>query len=108
MLRIANFIGGYCAMYYKGLFQRPRPSMVWPPLLPPIAVPGHASFPSGHSTQAHLIQLCLKDVLANRPDLATLVDDALILADRIACNRELAGLHYRSDPVAGATLAGKA
>jgi membrane-associated phospholipid phosphatase len=107
LLRIANFIGGYCAMYYKGKYARPRPSMVWPSLLPPIAVPGHASFPSGHSTQAHLIWLCMGDVLADRKDLTTLFHDMSILADRIARNREIAGLHYRSDSKAGKQLACK-
>jgi hypothetical protein len=105
LLRIANFIGGYCAMYYKGRYERPRPSMVWPPLLPPIAVPGHASYPSGHSTQAHLIWRCMGDVLMDRKDLKTLLVNMSTLADRIARNREIAGLHYCSDSVAGETLA---
>jgi len=92
-------------MYYKGLYQRPRPSQLCPALLPPIVIPGHASFPSGHSTQAHLMALCIGDVLAGFPQHDTMLDDATTLADRIARNREIAGMHYASDTQAGIDLA---
>jgi hypothetical protein len=105
LLRIANFVAGFCAMYYKGKYARPRPSMVCPALLPPIAVPGHASFPSGHSTQAHLIALCMADLLAGKAAYQPILDDLTTLADRIARNREIAGFHYRSDTKAGVDLA---
>ena len=105
VLTIASQIGTFCAMYYKGLYQRPRPSQICPALLPPVAVPGHASLPSGHSTQAHLMALCLVDVLATWPDTGHLTDDVWTLADRIARNREIAGLHYASDTEAGKKLA---
>ena len=105
VLTIASQIGTFCAMFYKGKYQRPRPSQICPALLPPIAVPGHASLPSGHSTQAHLMALCMADVLAARPDAGHLADDLWTLADRIARNREIAGLHYGSDTEAGRQLA---
>jgi UDP-N-acetylmuramoylalanine-D-glutamate ligase len=79
------------------------------PLLPPIVVPGHASFPSGHSTQTHLMVLCMNDVLtgATQPaaNVTAMVDDFATLAHRIARNREIAGLHYPSDSKAGKDLA---
>jgi len=84
---------------------RPRPSQLCPALLPPIEVPGHASFPSGHSTQAHLMALCMNQVLKGLPQQDTMVDNLTTLADRIARNREIAGLHYASDTAAGAALA---
>jgi hypothetical protein len=70
-------------------------------------VPGHASFPSGHSTQAHLMALCMGDVLATLPGAQQQVvtDDLWTLADRIARNREIAGLHYESDTQAGRAIA---
>ena len=105
VLTIASQVGTFCAMYYKGLYQRPRPSHICPALLPPLAVPGHASFPSGHSTQAHLMALCMVDVLATWPDAGDVTDDIWTLADRIARNREIAGLHYPSDTDAGKLLA---
>ena len=67
VLAIVSLIGTFVAMEYKRLYGRPRPSELCPALLPPIAVPGHASFPSGHSTQAHLMALCLMDVLQVPP-----------------------------------------
>lgn len=101
----ASLVAGYAAMYFKGLYQRPRPSMLCPALLPPLPMPGHASFPSGHSTQSHLMAQCMNDILTGRPQLPAMQTDLLALADRIARNRELAGLHYPSDSAAGKTLA---
>jgi PAP2 superfamily len=105
VLNIASLIAMFVSMYYKGQYQRPRPSQLSPALLPPIMVPGHASFPSGHSTQAHLMALCMGDVLSPLPEQATLIDDLWTLADCIARNREIAGLHYPSDTDAGKAFA---
>jgi hypothetical protein len=50
--------------------------------------------------------LCMCDVLAGSPQQHdALVDDLTTLADRIARNREIAGLHYPSDTQAGTDLA---
>ena len=95
-------------MYFKDKFERPRPSFVLPSLMPPIAIPGHASFPSGHSTQAHLVVACLKPALQasiSAAAFAAISSGLDVLADRIARNREIAGLHYPSDLAAGAALA---
>ena len=119
--------------------------------MPPIEVPGHAAFPSGHATQSHLAALLLakvmpgaaKEVLdrAKLPKLADeakphldpatgdpLLDAATLkpldlgaaaaatglspalgplqrMAERIARNREVLGLHYPSDSEAGRELA---
>lgn len=105
VLSIANFIAGFCAMYYKGKYNRPRASMLCPALMPPIPVPGHASFPSGHSTQAHLIAYCMIDLLSGLRRQCSMKNDLLALADRIARNREIAGLHYPSDSEGGKKLA---
>ncbi len=105
VLTIASQIGTFVAMYFKGQYKRPRASQLCPALLPPIEVPGHASFPSGHSTQAHLMALCMGDVISGLPQQADLTDDLWTLADRIARNREIAGLHYPSDTAAGKAVA---
>jgi len=105
VLTIASLVGTFVAMYFKNLYSRPRPSQLCPALLPPIEIPGHASFPSGHSTQAHLMVLCMNDVFNGLPQQNTMVDDLWTLADRIARNREIAGLHYPSDSAAGVALA---
>ncbi|MEM9670441.1 MAG: phosphatase PAP2 family protein [Pseudomonadota bacterium] len=80
-------------------FDRVRPSFADTLLDPAIEVPGHPSFPSGHSTQATLIAEILSVLDASRRE-AFLAD-----AERIAQNREIAGLHYHSDSIAGANLA---
>lgn len=105
VLGIASLVGTFVAMYFKNLYSRPRPSQLCPALLPPIEIPGHASFPSGHSTQAHLMALCTNDVFNGLPQQSTMVDDLWTLADCIARNREIAGLHYPSDSDAGEAIA---
>jgi len=124
LARIGVRVGEFQVMYYKALFNRPRPSTLSPALMPPIEVPGHAAYPSGHSTQAHLTALLLAEVMppaanqaldANgnvvtlpsappgRPDRT--VGPLYRVAERIARNREVLGLHYRSDTAAGLVLA---
>jgi membrane-associated phospholipid phosphatase len=101
-VRIAEFV----AMFYKNMYQRPRPSQLWPELMPPIEVPGHASFPSSHATQAATVALVLQAVVVS-PLAGTVVvvpsaaDITTRLAQRIARNREVRGLHYPSDSAAG-------
>jgi membrane-associated phospholipid phosphatase len=63
--------------------------------------PHHAAFPSGHSTQSHLVALAMGEV-TGRDDIRQALWQA---ADRIAENREYAGLHYASDSACGAELA---
>jgi membrane-associated phospholipid phosphatase len=108
VLLIANLIGFYAALYYKGFFNRPRPSQLCPALLPPIPMPGHASWPSGHATQAQLKALCMEHVLdgpLKKDALGAVSSNLRALARRVARNREIAGLHYPSDSVAGRELA---
>ena len=90
-LHIGSLIGAYGSMHFKGLYQRRRPSQLAPGLMPPIPVPGHPAYPSGHSTQAHLMALCVKQALpaSVQTALGIVIDE---LADRIARNREIAGL----------------
>jgi hypothetical protein len=112
VLHIASLIGSYAALYYKGLYQRPRPSQLCPALLPPIPMPGHASWPSGHATQAWLKALCMEHVLQGilpgtltTGDLGAVSSNLTTLALRVARNREIAGLHYPTDSEAGRQLA---
>jgi hypothetical protein len=67
-------------------------------------VPGHASYPSGHSTESHLIAHLLNRVIGEEHPARRFLCP---LADRIALNREVVGLHYRSDSEAGVRLADK-
>jgi hypothetical protein len=45
----AQMAGSMVAMHFKRIFARARPSRLDPALLPPIEVPGHASYPSAHA-----------------------------------------------------------
>jgi membrane-associated phospholipid phosphatase len=120
LARIGMRIGEFQSMYYKALFNRPRPSTLSPALLPPIEVPGHASYPSGHATQAYLTALLLSEVMPAAANHALDVDGQVVgapgqpnravgplyrIAERVARNREVLGLHYRSDTAAGRLLA---
>ena len=90
-----------------------RPAQVYPLIMPLIDGPDTPSFPSSHSLQAHLITGVLKLALtpavqpvwpAARPAAAARANTAQaldVLADRIAYNREVAGVHYRMDSLAG-------
>lgn len=88
-------------MALKYRYKRPRPSQVEPRLMPMIEVPRHAAYPSGHSTQLHLIAHVVHAV-TGRTDMK---DAFLHFADEVALNREYAGFHYESDSAAGAELA---
>jgi hypothetical protein len=103
LMQIALHVGEFQVMHYKYRFNRPRPSQLSPWLMPPIEVPGHASYPSGHSTQSHLVALVLGEVMPQPP--AGQPNPLRLLAERIARNREVIGLHYPSDSRAGAKLA---
>src|SRR5262249_11420905 len=121
LMAIALHVGQFQVMHYKRMANktnpgdaegkgRPRPSQLSPALMPPIEVPGHASYPSGHATEAYLISKCLATVMpaaASTPyDPADADSTALQrLAQRTARNREVLGLHYPSDSQAGKVLA---
>jgi hypothetical protein len=127
LMRCATAVAHIAYMYFKGRFKRVRPSKLCPGLAVPFGPPEHPAFPSGHSTAAHLVALCLLEVPAiaelygvvdkdpNGPRKPPKADDLrsncppqcplLWLADRIARNRERLGFHYPSDSQAGRYIA---
>lgn len=94
-------VGLMVAMHFKYIHNRARPWQIYPPLLPPVTTPAHPSYPNGHSLQSHIIAHSI--ALANK----ALAAPALAMARRIAENREVAGLHFRTDTEAGKKLAKK-
>jgi acid phosphatase (class A) len=102
MLKGVARVGELVMVYLKRFYRlyEPRPSQLYPRLTPPVAVPPHASYPSGHAMISQLLALAAKDLVSQ------LGDPAEELASRIAKNREIAGLHYFWDSAAGQIAAG--
>jgi hypothetical protein len=84
-------VGQMVGMYFKSQFKRPRPSQVYPALMPPLPIPGHPAYPNAHALQSGLAAECVSRAC---PQIR---EPAWSLAVRIAQNREIAGLHYPSD-----------
>lgn len=91
--------------YFKRMLRRGRPFMCCPeidPMFPKGSAlyPAHASYPSGHSTQSYGMAYFYAYLFPY------LTDPLMAAAADIARNREVAGLHYPSDSLAGKLLAG--
>jgi len=88
---------------FKHQFVCPRPIEYSPLVQPVIQTPGHRSFPSGHSTQAFFVARLLK-LLAGERCSAVMEEQLQAQAARIAQNREVAGVHFPVDSMAGCLL----
>ena len=86
-------------LFEKEKFNRVRPHIIEPKLQPIIEVPPHPAYPSGHAMQAYFVALYLSDKFPEYKE--RYFQDA----DRIATNREVAGVHYPSDTAAGKLMA---
>lgn len=99
LLRLADRECRYFIVSYKKRFARPRPSHLRPALDLVVPNPGHAAYPSGHATQSMLFSKML--ALIDPQNRAIYLDYAKAIAHR----REIAGVHYPSDSLAGQQLA---
>jgi hypothetical protein len=102
LINFAQRAGEIAALYFKSKYKRVRPSALCPGLLLPFGPPRHPAFPSGHSLTGHLTTYILREITAVKN---TVGKELLWLADRVAKNRERAGLHYPSDSAGGKKLA---
>lgn len=94
----ANGDLGYFVMREKWRFKRARPSQEDPSLATVIPVPPHAAYPSGHAAQSHMMAYALSV-------LNPVCTEAYFrLAADIGHRREVAGVHYPSDSLAGEML----
>ncbi len=89
-------------LYFKHRFSRIRPYQIDTSLETVIDGPPHASYPSGHATQAYLIALVLSEALPRDDSRSKQLTD---LGKNIGIRREIAGVHYPSDTQAGVELA---
>ncbi|MCC2662816.1 MAG: hypothetical protein K0S96_923 [Geminicoccaceae bacterium] len=101
LIQAMSHLGTVVGCHYKKRYMRPRPSQVEPKLRPSIDVPAWAGYPSGHALQNFLIAQALATVVHSDELTVELFD----IAQRVAENREYAGLHYESDTKAGRQLA---
>lgn len=95
----------------KAVVHHPRPAELSPRIQPMIPAPGFSSFPGLQATQAALVAGLLWVLVSRRggghawgATLKNMLDE---LAARIAENREVAGLHFHADSVAGKALGDK-
>jgi acid phosphatase (class A) len=100
LMKLAARVGEVVMMHYKRIHHRTRPSQICPTLFPPVAVPGHASYPAGHGLLSQLTSIALMEIVP--PNLHAAL---LELARIVGFNREIAGLHYESDTAAGVQVA---
>ncbi|MDD0837599.1 phosphatase PAP2 family protein [Curvibacter sp. HBC61] len=88
-------------MRFKLGFDVPRPVQLSAQIQPMVPTPAHASWPSGHSTETHLMAALLTHLRPGHPRAAEQLNR---LAARVAVNRTVAGLHYPVDSAAGRLL----
>lgn len=91
---LGNFVHGI-----KHEFAVPRPWQGKSRLAPIVAMPSHASFPSGHAAYAYMTAELLS-ALSPSADRDVLLE----LANYIADNRVVAGVHFPVDSVGGEVL----
>lgn len=104
LMLVARKIGEFVAMGLKEAYRMRRPAHLWPRIMPLIDGPDTPSYPSSHSLQAHLISHLLKACVPAGGQTALSLDH---LAERVAYNREVAGVHFRMDSEAGAYVAAR-
>lgn len=85
--------------HLKLKYDRIRPPFFDKRVKPWIDVPKHPSYPSGHSTQTHVIAYLMGKKYPERKK------NYENIANRISVNREIAGLHYPSDTKYGKIVA---
>jgi len=96
-LRLANYV----EMRIKHALACRRANELSPQVQPIILTPGHGSFPSGHSTENHMIARILWELFGKGPELG---EQLMREASRIAVNRTVAGVHFPVDTAAGQVL----
>ncbi|QGX99993.1 phosphatase PAP2 family protein [Roseovarius faecimaris] len=90
----------------KHLMRSPRPVEFSDKVMPMIDTPPHSTYPSGHSTESFAIATALSQLEYGETPGESLAADrpTFHVAQRIAVNRTVAGVHYPVDSAAGAAL----
>lgn len=97
-----------CQYKLKQVMDCPRPIAFAQEVQPMIQTPGHPTWPSGHATESFAAATLLAKLTdSNYSNPVKGVQDQLPtyrLAARISLNRQVAGVHFPTDSVAGAAL----
>jgi len=101
LLDLGLSLATHVEMRFKHGFACQRPVDLSPQIQPMIPTPGHASWPSGHATEAYLTCALLQALLPHGHKYCEQLER---LAARIAVNRTVAGLHYPVDSAVGRLL----
>tara|TARA_R110002012_G_scaffold7936_2_gene36760 strand:+ start:161067 stop:161939 length:873 start_codon:yes stop_codon:yes gene_type:complete len=104
LMAVAMAVGQLVGMHFKDHWNRARPVQFAPSLMPIIPTPAHPSYPSGHALQAYLT-MHLLSAAAKASEGDALHDYFASFAERIAVNREIAGVHFPTDKLESADLA---
>lgn len=98
MGKVANEMG-YFLMREKWKYQRARAYQIDPTLTTVVPHPPHPAYPSGHAGQSRAVALLLSDLDPVHKDIY------ISYGALVGTNRELGGVHYPSDTLAGVSLA---
>lgn len=98
-LKLTDYDHRFFILERKKHFARPRPDQLNPSLNKVIENPHHAAYPSGHASQTYMVALVLS---AFDPENEQYYKQ---LSYDVAHRREIAGVHYPSDSIAGRKLA---
>ncbi|MGJ5175264.1 phosphatase PAP2 family protein [Bradyrhizobium oligotrophicum] len=110
LIAITQVLASHVAMILKHHLACRRPDRIGAKVMPMIPTPAHGSFPSAHATEAFAVAEVLRGFVeyhCNKPHYADFKRRRELLsklAERIAVNRTVAGVHYPIDTWAGAIL----
>ncbi|MEQ8654430.1 MAG: phosphatase PAP2 family protein [Kiloniellales bacterium] len=94
-------------MRVKHHFSCPRPIDFTTKVQPVIQTPSHSSYPSGHATEAFALATMLAALMSQAENAQQGLNEQPMLyrvAERIAVNRTVAGVHFPVDSAHGALL----
>jgi acid phosphatase (class A) len=95
LVRKVTYEEGAVVQAGKRSFDRPRPFLLEPRIVPIVDKPPNASYPSGHTMWARTMGLLLSDMLPEHRE------KIMARADEYAFNRVVAGVHYPTDVESG-------
>ena len=106
MLAAAFRLALYVELRLKHALACRRPGEYSPQIQPMILTPAHGALPSGHATEAFLMAYVTLELTSPPDDPGRQMkrEQLMRLADRIARNRTVAGVHFPVDSAAGAML----